>query len=111
MTFEGVSTMYGIVEINGHQYQVKPGVLIDVDKMGNDIEEGSMVNFENVLFIGGTTPLVGLPTVTGAKVQAKIIRHAKSRKLIVFKRKAGQWQKRRADPRSRSRSARTAQGS
>jgi large subunit ribosomal protein L21 len=83
--------MYGIVEIAGHQYRVEAGDLIDVDKLS--AEEGSMVNFDQVLFIGGEAPVVGLPTVAGATVTAKVIRHDRSRKIIVFKRKPGRYRR------------------
>lgn len=87
--------MYGIVEINGHQYQVKPGIILDVEKMGEDVKEGAFIDLENVLFIGGDTPLVGFPRVAGAKIHAKVIKHSRSRKLLILKRKAGKWQRKR----------------
>ena len=84
--------MYSVVEISGHQYKVAPGDLIDVQKL--TFEEGTDVDFENVLFVRGETPLVGFPTVEGAKVVARIIRHDRSKKTLVFKRKPGMYQKR-----------------
>ncbi len=77
--------MYGVVEISGHQYKVQTGDLIDVEKLAS--EEGKTIDLENVLLIGGDETIVGLPTVKGAKVQAKVIRQSRSRKIIVFKRK------------------------
>lgn len=85
--------MYGIVEISGHQYEVRPGTLLDVEKL--EVEAGSIIDLDNILFIGGDQPKVGAPVVAGAKVQAKVIRHDRSRKLLVFKRKPGKWQRRR----------------
>lgn len=85
--------MYGIVEIAGHQYQVRPGIVLDVDKL--DVEEGSIVDLENVLFIGGEKPLIGAPKLEGAKIQARVIRQARSRKILILKRKPGKWQKKR----------------
>ena len=43
--------MYGIVEIAGHQYKVKPGDLLDVSKLQNEV--GTDVTFDRVFFIGG----------------------------------------------------------
>lgn len=83
--------MYGVVEISGHQYKVQAGDVLDVEKLSN--EAGSTVALEKVLFIGGDKPLVGLPTVSGATVTAKVIKHEKSRKIIAFKRKPGMYQK------------------
>lgn len=83
--------MYGIVEVKGHQYKVKAGDTIDVQKMNAEV--GSTVELENVLFVGGDSPKVGTPTVAGAKVTAEVVRQARSRKVIVFVRKPGRYQK------------------
>lgn len=83
--------MYGVVEIAGHQYKVQAGDVLDVEKLTN--EAGSTVEFDSVLFVGGEKPVVGLPTVSGAKVVAKVIRHDRSRKVIVFKRKPGAYKR------------------
>lgn len=82
--------MYGIVEISGHQYRVKEGDIIDVQKLNE--EAGTSIDLEKVLFIGGDNPQIGTPTVAGAKVTAEVIKHARSRKVIVFKRKPGLYQ-------------------
>ncbi len=79
--------MYSVVEIKGHQYKVKEGDIVDVQKM--DAEVGSTVELDKVLFVGGDTPKVGTPVVAGAKVTAEVVRQARSRKIIVFKRKPG----------------------
>ena len=86
----GVS-MYGIVEIGGHQYRVQAGDIIDVQKL--EAEVGKSVDFDKVLFVGGEKNLVGLPTVSGAKVSAKVIKQDKARKVIVFTRKPGRTRK------------------
>jgi large subunit ribosomal protein L21 len=83
--------MYGIVEISGHQYKVSAGDLIDVEKLAK--EEGATLELDQVLFIGGEKPTLGAPTVKGAKVVAKVIRHDRSRKIIVFKRKPGAYKR------------------
>ncbi|MCT4642118.1 MAG: 50S ribosomal protein L21 [Bacteriovoracaceae bacterium] len=81
--------MYGIVEIKGHQYRVKEGDIIDVQKMEGEV--GSKVELDQVLFIGGDSPKVGTPVVSGAKVNAEIIRQARSRKVIVLRRSPGKY--------------------
>ncbi len=83
--------MYGVVEIGGHQYRVKAGDVLDVEKLSN--EAGSTVELDQVLYVGGEKPLVGLPTVEGAKISAKVIKHDRSRKIIVFKRKPGMYRR------------------
>ncbi len=79
--------VYGVVEVSGHQYRVSPGDLIDVEKLTAD--EGKLIELDKVLFVGGDSSVVGTPIIEGAKISAKIIRHDRSRKMIIFKRKPG----------------------
>lgn len=83
--------MYSVVKIGGHQYKVKAGDIIDVQKL--DAEAGSKLDLDQVFFVGGDNPQVGTPVVGGAKVSAEVVRHDRSRKVIVFKRKRGLWRK------------------
>ena len=85
--------MYGIVEIGGHQYKVQPGDLIDVQKLGE--EDGATLELDKVLFVGGDEAQVGTPTVKGAKVVAKVLKTDRSRKVVVFKRKPGGYQRKK----------------
>ena len=85
--------MYSVVEIAGHQYKVKAGDLIDVQKLSDEV--GSEVTLEKVLFVGGEKTAVGTPVVEGATVKAKIIRTDRARKIIVFKRKPGLYKKKK----------------
>jgi large subunit ribosomal protein L21 len=83
--------MYGIVQVGGHQYKVSAGDVIDVQKL--DSETGSNIDLDNVLLIGGESVQVGAPTIKGAKIKAQVIRQARSRKVIVLKRKPGRYVK------------------
>jgi len=83
--------MYCVVEIKGHQYKVSPGDLIDVEKL--DLEEGKTVSLDHVLLVGGATTIVGLPTVAGAKVTAKVVKQGRTRKIFVLKRSPGKWRR------------------
>lgn len=83
--------MYYVVEVKGHQYKVKGGDIIDVEKM--DVKEGETINLDKVLFVGGDKPQVGAPTVAGVTVKAKVLRHGRSRKIFVLKRKPGKYVK------------------
>jgi large subunit ribosomal protein L21 len=83
--------MYTVVEIKGHQYKLKAGDMIDVEKI--DAEEGKTLEFDKVLLIGGTKTIVGAPVVGGAKVVAKVVKQGRSRKFFVLKRKPGAYRK------------------
>ena len=80
--------MYAIIRTGGKQYTVKPGDVLQVEKL--DKELGSEFDINEVLLVGGETTLVGQPLVKGAKVTAVVTKQAKTRKLIVFKKKRRQ---------------------
>ena len=78
--------MYAIVEIAGHQYKVQKDQLIFVNRLHE--EEGSKVSFDRVLLIDNNGAIsVGAPAVSGAQVTAKVERHLKGDKVIIFKKK------------------------
>lgn len=80
--------MYSVVEIKGHQYKLKAGDLIDVERI--EAEVGATVSFDKVLLVGGgAKTLVGAPTLGGAKVTAQVVKQGRSRKFFVLKRKPG----------------------
>lgn len=84
--------MYTVVEIKGHQYKLSAGDKIDVEKIEGEV--GSTVTFDKVLLAGGgDKTLVGAPTLGGAKVTATIVRQARTRKILVLKRKPGAYRK------------------
>ncbi|MDO7137378.1 50S ribosomal protein L21 [Algibacter lectus] len=78
--------MYAIVEIAGHQFKVEKDQRVFVNRLAT--EEGKEVSFDNVLLIAdGDNVTVGAPAIDGAQVSAKILRHLKGNKVIVFKKK------------------------
>ncbi|GGD22620.1 50S ribosomal protein L21 [Hyunsoonleella pacifica] len=78
--------MYAIVEIAGHQFKVEKDQKVFVNRL--QTEEGKKVSFDNVLLIGdGSNVTVGAPAIGGAQVSAKVLKHLKGDKVIVFKKK------------------------
>lgn len=78
--------MYAIVEISGKQFRVEKKQKLFVNRI--DAEEGKKVSFDNVLmFSDGNKLSIGSPVVSGVKVDAKVLKHLKSDKVIVFKKK------------------------
>jgi large subunit ribosomal protein L21 len=77
--------MYAIVEIAGRQYKVQENSFLVVNRL--QAEAGSKIEFDKVLFIGGSTVKVDQPTVSGAKVTCTVAEHGKGDKVIVFKKK------------------------
>tara|TARA_R110002050_G_scaffold110892_2_gene223590 strand:+ start:8458 stop:9132 length:675 start_codon:yes stop_codon:yes gene_type:complete len=78
--------MYAIVEIAGQQFKVAKDQKVYVHRLQN--EEGSNVTFDNVLLLeDGSNITIGAPAIDGAAVEAKVIKHLKGDKVIVFKKK------------------------
>ncbi|WP_299223272.1 50S ribosomal protein L21 [uncultured Psychroserpens sp.] len=78
--------MYAIVEIAGHQFKVEKDQKVFVNRLAT--EEGKKVSFDNVLLIGdGDKVTLGAPAIDGAQVSAKVLKHLKGDKVIVFKKK------------------------
>lgn len=78
--------MYAIIKTGGKQYRVSEGQSLRVEKL--DGEAGEAISLDQVLLVGGDgATRVGTPRVDGASVQAQIVRHARGKKIIVFKKK------------------------
>ena len=78
--------MYAIVEIAGQQFKVAKDQKVFVNRLAG--EEGDDVSFDKVLLTGdGDNITLGAPAIEGALVGAKISRHLKGDKVIVFKKK------------------------
>ena len=78
--------MYAIVEIAGHQFKVEKDQKVFVNRLAT--EEGKKVSFDNVLLLAdGDKVTVGAPAIGGAQVSAKVLKHLKGDKVIVFKKK------------------------
>jgi large subunit ribosomal protein L21 len=78
--------MYAIVEIAGQQFKVVKDQRVFVNRL--QTEEGKQVAFDNVLLLAdGDKVTVGAPAIDGAQVGAKVLKHLKGDKVIVFKKK------------------------
>ena len=77
--------MYAIIRTGGKQYTVRPGDVVQVEKLENDL--GSEFEISDVLLVGGEKTHVGAPLVKNAKVTVVVTKQAKARKVIVFKKK------------------------
>ncbi len=78
--------MYAIVEIAGQQFKVAKDQKVYVNRIQE--EEGKKVSFHNVLLLeDGKNITVGAPAIDGAAVEAKVVKHLKGDKVIVFKKK------------------------
>ena len=78
--------MYAVIVTGGKQYKVSEGDTLFIEKL--EVEEGAAVTFDQVLMTGdGEDVKVGVPTVDGATVEAKVVKNGKAKKIYVFKMK------------------------
>ncbi|MEN8906373.1 MAG: 50S ribosomal protein L21 [Clostridiales bacterium] len=79
--------MYAIMETGGKQYKVQEGDVVFVERL--KLDEDEVVNFDKILFVSKDEGAeVGVPYVNGASVSAKVLKHGKDKKVVVFKFKA-----------------------
>lgn len=79
--------MLAVIKTGGKQYKVKVGDKIKVEKLEG--KEGSKIAFSEVLFLGNEKEIkIGNPLIKGAKVEGKILKTAKSKKVVGIKFKA-----------------------
>ena len=72
--------MKAVIETGGKQYLVEEGSVIYVEKL--DCEAGKKYTFDKVVMAGSK---VGTPYVNGARVEAKVEKHGKQKKVVIFK--------------------------
>lgn len=86
--------MISVIRTGGKQYIVQPGTKLKVEKI--DKPEGEEITLTDVLLLEDNGVVeIGKPVVDKAKVQAKILKHGKGEKIIVFKYKPKKRYKRK----------------
>jgi large subunit ribosomal protein L21 len=74
--------MFAVLKTGGKQYRVQAGDVLRVEKLA--AAAGDTVQFNEILMLGGDTPTIGSPMITGAAVQATVIDQIKGEKLIHY---------------------------
>ena len=84
--------MYAVVKTGGKQYRVQEGDTLRVEKLDGKV--GDAIALAEVLFIGDVdAPRLGKPMLDGAKVEASIVQHGRSRKVFNFRKRKEGWKK------------------
>src|SRR5438105_4419452 len=85
--------MFAVIRTGGKQYRVAAEDVIKVDKVrGNP---GEIVQFGEVLVVGGDSITLGQPTIAGASVAAEVIEQGRGPKIIAFKKRRRKNSRRR----------------
>lgn len=74
--------MFAVLKTGGKQYRVEAGDVLRIERLA--AEAGETVQFNEILMVGGDSPVVGVPLVEGAAVQATVIDQIKGEKLIHY---------------------------
>ncbi len=77
--------MFAVIKAGGKQYRVAAEDVIQIDRVA--VEAGKVIEFGEVLLLGGDTPQVGAPTVSGAMVAGEVLQHTRGDKVIAFKKR------------------------
>jgi large subunit ribosomal protein L21 len=77
--------MFAVFKTGGKQYRVIADDVLEVAKVKG--EPGEIVEFGEVLIVGGDNLTLGSPTVPGATVAAEVLKQARGPKIIAFKKR------------------------
>jgi large subunit ribosomal protein L21 len=77
--------MFAVIKTGGKQYRVAAEDVLKVDRV--EAERGAVVEFGEVLAVGGEGTVVGTPTVAGATVAGELLDHVRGPKVIAFKKR------------------------
>ena len=78
---------YAVIQTGGKQYKVSAGEILKVEKLADSSPE-TKVEFKEILAYGDDKNIeLGEPTVSGAKVEAELIKNGKERTVLIFKKR------------------------
>jgi large subunit ribosomal protein L21 len=77
--------MFAVIKAGGKQYRVAAEDVIRIDRVNG--EPGEIVEFGEVLVLGGDVPQLGTPTIAGATVAGEVLQHTRGDKVIAFKKR------------------------
>src|SRR6478735_3232251 len=77
--------MFAVIKAGGKQYRVAAEDVIRIDRVKSN--PGEVISFGEVLVVGGDTPQIGAPTVSGATVAGEVLAHERGDKVIAFKKR------------------------
>src|SRR5688572_18867947 len=77
--------MFAVIKTGGKQYRVAAEDKLKVEKVAG--EPGEIIQFGEVLVVGGDSVTLGNPTVSGASVAAEVLSQGRGPKIIAFKKR------------------------
>ena len=78
---------YAVIQTGGKQYKVKSGEILKIEKLPDSKPE-TKIEFKEILAYGDDKVIeIGTPTVSGAKVEAELVKNGKKRTVLIFKKR------------------------
>ena len=78
---------YAVIKTGGKQYKVKSGEILKIEKL-LDSKPETKIEFKEILAYGDDKIIeLGSPTITGAKVEAELVKNGKNRTVLIFKKR------------------------
>jgi len=77
--------MFAVIKTGGKQYRVAADDILEVEKIAGN--PGDVVEFAEVLVVGGDSPQLGTPTIAGAIVAGEVLEQGRGPKVIAFKKR------------------------
>ena len=75
--------MYAVIVSGGKQHRVVEGETLKLEKL--ESATGETIQFDQVLMIGGDTPVIGTPVLESATVKAEVVAHGRHDKVKIMK--------------------------
>ena len=86
---------YAIIQTGGKQYKVKAGEILKIERL-EESKPDTKIEFKEILAYGDDKTIeIGLPTVSGAKVEADLVKNGKDRTILIFKKRRRQNSRRK----------------
>ncbi len=77
---------YAVIQTGGKQYKVKAGEILKIERLKLNPE--SKIEFKDILAYGNDTNIeIGNPLISGAKVEANLIKNSKNKTVLIFKKR------------------------
>ncbi|MAV62124.1 MAG: 50S ribosomal protein L21 [Candidatus Pelagibacter sp.] len=78
---------YAVIQTGGKQYKVKAGEILKIEKLKISKPE-QKIEFNEILAYGDDKNIeIGFPLVSGAKVEANLVKNGKNRTVLIFKKR------------------------
>ena len=86
---------FAVIKTGGKQYKVKAGEILKIEKFP-DGQPNSKIEFKEILAYGDDKSIeLGNPVVSGAKVEAELLKNSKNRTILIFKKRRRQNSRRK----------------